>query len=251
MTVVGAGEIKVRAPLPTNPDLSPIAFVEGVTNVRAGEGGAAGDSMRRLVTRGSQILRHRSRALSAQDYEALALQASPGVAAVKVLPKTAADGRSAPGHVTVIILPKSQGPTPQPSSALRRLVREYLTIRAPAGICSDAISVIGPRYLAIGVATTISPRDTKEESAVEKRVHQTLSTFLHPVTGGPEGVGWGFGRGVHLSDIAAVLEGLDGVDYVEELNLLLHGSPQGESVTVPADRIVMAGLFVSVSEPLS
>ena len=38
-----------------------------------------------------------------------------------------------------------------------------------------------------------------------------------------------------------MLEATPGVDYVEELDLLLDGITQGESVSVPMDRIVVAG----------
>jgi hypothetical protein len=72
-------------------------------------------------------------------------------------------------------------------------------------------------------------------------VEQALAGFLHPLTGGPEGVGWPFGRDVYLSDVAAALERTPGVDYVVELSLLLNDTPQGECVAVPADRIVVAG----------
>jgi hypothetical protein len=48
---------------------------------------------------------------------------------------------------------------------------------------------------------------------------------------------------VHLSDIAATLERVAGVDYISELNLLADGTPQGESIAIPPDRIVVAGTF--------
>jgi hypothetical protein len=46
---------------------------------------------------------------------------------------------------------------------------------------------------------------------------------------------------VYLSDIAAVLENVNGVDYIETLSLLADGTPTGEQVYVPAERMVVAG----------
>jgi hypothetical protein len=46
---------------------------------------------------------------------------------------------------------------------------------------------------------------------------------------------------VYLSDVAALLEAVRGVDYVETINLLLGGTPQEESIDVQPDRIVAAG----------
>lgn len=45
----------------------------------------------------------------------------------------------------------------------------------------------------------------------------------------------------YLSDVAALLEALPGVDYVQTLMLMLAGAPQAETVPVPRDRIVVAG----------
>jgi hypothetical protein len=41
--------------------------------------------------------------------------------------------------------------------------------------------------------------------------------------------------------VAAVLERVEGVDYVEKLELLLNGTPQGERVLVAPDGVVVAG----------
>jgi hypothetical protein len=110
--------------------------------------------------------------------------------------------------------------------------------------------VIGPTYLPIGVSALVVPRTLGEAGAVETAVLAALARFLHPLTGGPEGCGWPFGRAVYLSDVAALLEGLDGVDHVEDLNLLLNETPRGERVAVPPGRIVVAGpLRVEMKAP--
>jgi hypothetical protein len=103
------------------------------------------------------------------------------------------------------------------------------------------VAIIGPTYLPIGVEAVVTPRDASEAGLVEDRLREALASFLHPLTGGPEGQGWPFGRDVYLSDMAAIMEAVDGVDYVEELHLLRDDIPQGEQVAVPSDRIVVAG----------
>jgi hypothetical protein len=225
-------------------------FVQGVRNPRAANGGADGESLDEVYSRGPQTLRHRRRALSAQDYEGLAREASPGVAAVRVLPATAPNGRPAPGWVTVIIVPQSHEPQPQPSLELRDAVHTHLLARAPATLAAERLAVIGPTYLPIGVSAAVVPYDLGEAGAVEEVVRSALARFLHPLTGGPEGRGWPFGRAVYLSDVAALLESLEGVDHVEDLNLLLNDTPRGEWIAVPPDRIVVAGaLRVEMKPP--
>ncbi|MEO7146233.1 MAG: hypothetical protein ABI165_22280, partial [Bryobacteraceae bacterium] len=49
------------------------------------------------------------------------------------------------------------------------------------------------------------------------------------------------GRSVYLSDVAAALRGISGLDYVEELALFKDGVLQAGRVAVGLNRIVAAG----------
>jgi hypothetical protein len=219
--------------------LAGIPYVSGVTNPSPAEGGAESESLARVAVRGPQAFRHRERALSAADYESLALEASAGVAVARALPARDAAGHPAPGCVTVIVVPNSQDSRPQPSLEMRRQIQTFLLARAPADL--RALLVIGPTYLPVGVDVVLAPRDLSQAGPIGTLVNQKLQAFFHPLTGGPDGQGWPFGRDVFLSDVAGALHGVAGVDYVQHLDLLLDGIPQGELVAIPPDRIVVAG----------
>jgi hypothetical protein len=161
------------------------------------------------------------------------------VALARALACTDPNGRPAPGWVTVIIVPLSQDPRPTPSVVLLRKVQEFLEARAPSTL--SGVYVAGPSYLAVGVDAVVAPRESSAAGPVATACRQALATFLHPLAGGPTGQGWSFGRNVYLSDVAAVLENVPGVDYISTLELLIDGISQGEVVTVPADHIVAAG----------
>jgi hypothetical protein len=122
---------------------------------------------------------------------------------------------------------------------LKRQVKEYLLARAPAGI--SGIHVTGPVYWPVDVAARLVAANPRDVETVERRVREALLRFLHPQAGGPTGEGWPFGRDVYQSDVAAMLEGVAGVDYVEELQLAHAASPQGERVEVPGRYMVCAG----------
>ncbi len=220
--------------------LGVVPAVQGVFNPKRAEGGADGELVESVRTRAPRTVRHRQQAISLSDYEALAREASPAVAVARVLPTTHPSGREAAGWVRVIIMPQSQDAEPQPSFELRRRVKDYLSARMPASV-AGRISVTGPTYLPIGVEAAIAPLDFGLAGQVFEAAVKVLRDFLHPLTGGPEGQGWPFGRDVFLSDVAAVLEAVPGVDYVQTLNLLLENVPYGERIDVPPDRIVIAG----------
>ncbi|MGB9180937.1 MAG: putative baseplate assembly protein [Pyrinomonadaceae bacterium] len=222
--------------------LAPIAGVQAVSNPKPAEGGADAETLESLSLRGPQTIRHRGRALSPQDYETLTREASTAVAFVRAIPSRAASGRKMPGWVTLLIIPQSEEPRPRPSFGLREQVRKFIEARVSADLAASGhIYVTGPEYLEIDIEATIAPLNVDEAGAVEQRAREALQTFFHPLRGGPEGRGWELGRDVFISDVASVLERVEGVDYVRELSLLLDGALQREQVKVADNRIVVVG----------
>ena len=221
---------------------SAVAGLDSVFNVKAAEGGAERESLENFSRRGRLTLRTSGRALLPEDYEALALEASPAVALARAIPLRNPQGDAEPGWVTVLVLPDSSEPRPWPTYGLREEVREYLEARAAAGMAAPShIYVTGPEYQPVGVDLSVHPLLASESGAVEQRVRVAIEGFLHPLRGGPGGCGWDLGRDVYASDAARVVEDLDGVDYVRELTLFRDREPQGEHLTVPGGRMVMAG----------
>jgi hypothetical protein len=222
--------------------LAPVAGVQAVSNPEPAEGGADAETLEGLSLRGPQTIRHGGRALSAQDYETLTREASTAVAFVRAIPARNPVGRKAPGWVTLLIIPESEEPRPWPSFGLREQVRKFIEARVDATLAGARhVYVTGPEYLEIDIEATIAPVNIDEAGEVEGRARSALAAFFNPLRGGPEGRGWALGRDVFLSDVASILERVEGVDYVKELFLLLDGALQSERVKVADNRIVVAG----------
>lgn len=223
--------------------LGGIPGVQKVFNPRAAEGGADAETIEQCSVRGPLTIRHRGRAITPPDYETLAREASPAVAFVRAIPTRNSSGRPLPGWVTLLIIPQSEDAQPWPSFGLRQHILKYIEERAPADLVgSGQIYVTGPNYLPIDVTATVSPIDPAEAGIVEKAARQALEDFFHPLRGGPDRRGWDLGRDVYVSDVAAVLERVKGVDYVKELTLFVQGNLQGERIPIADDRVVVAGV---------
>jgi len=219
-----------------------VVGVQSVFNPRAAEGGSDGESTTEAIDRCPKTVRHRGRAIAAADYETMAFEASSAVAVARSIPGRNTVGRPVPGWITLMIIPHSQEDRPYPSFGLREEVGAYIAARAPADVAdSGRINVVGPDYFPIDVTATLAPLTISQAGAVEEAANQALADFLHPLRGGPGGNGWDLGRDVYISDVAAVLEGVEGVDFVQELSLGVNGEPQGESIAVPSRAIVVAG----------
>ena len=222
--------------------LTGLAGVEAIFNAAPAEGGSDAETMAAVIRRGPRTIAHRGRGLATVDLETMAREASPAVAVARTLPTLDPARRRRPGWVTLVVVPASEEPRPYPSVGLRDRVRGYIADRGEAGLVSSGrLTVTGPDYFAVDVAATLIPADPAAAGEVESAARAALSAFLHPLSGGPEGEGWEPGRSVYLSDVAAVLERVAGVDAVERLALLSGGVPKGESVAVPPGGTVAAG----------
>ena len=128
-----------------------------------------------------------------------------------------------PGHVTVVVVPTAEEKVvePKPTLALLRDVKDYLNERALANLVGapGQITVKGPDYVGVKVTARVIPKHAEKSDQVSVDIVKSLRRFLHPLRGGPDGSGWAFGRDVYLSEIAAVMEAVEGVDHVSKLHL--------------------------------
>jgi predicted phage baseplate assembly protein len=219
---------------------SGIPYIDGVINYEPAQGGAPRESIDRLKARGSRVLRHRDRAVTAEDLADLAYAASTDVARVVTVSPTFdpynlwidptlsganTDQHEAvnAGRVGVIVAPNVAAARPTPSLGLLRQVRAYLQERRPA---TADVWVAGPEWVRVTVTTAVVPLSIEIADVVNARVRMALDRFLHPLTGGPQGQGWAFGRKPHRSDLLALVEAVEGVDYVRSLNVALEPESQ-------------------------
>jgi hypothetical protein len=219
---------------------SGVGFVESVTNPLEASGGAVSEPLRAARDRSAQLVRHRNRAVSREDFEWLAHEASSEVARARALPLESPAGRGGRGFVGIVIVPHSIDPMPMPSRELSKRVREYLGRRAPAGI-AGGIRVVTPSYVNVGVRAEILPVAADEASRVEARVRARLVRFTHPLTGGRDQRGWQFGESIYLSDVATLIEQTAGVDAVRFLQLMVDSAVYGDRVPVEPDQLIAPG----------
>jgi hypothetical protein len=238
----GGGEQGNRAAATIVELKSGIPYLDGVTNHEPAQGGAPREPIERLQARGPRVLRHRDRAVTAQDLEDLAAAASAEVARVAAIAPafspynlwldpqaptpTPEHAAADAGRMGVIVVPTSAATRPTPSLGLLRRVQAHLQERcAPTA----DLWVAGPEWIAVTVQATVVPRSFEEADTVGDRVRTALERFLHPLTGGPDGQGWAFGRRLHRSDLSALIEAVEGVDHIRALSVTLQ--PETEDAT--------------------
>lgn len=123
---------------------------------------------------------------------------------------------AAPGTVAVVVVPSVPASRPEPTPGLLRTVRAYLSARRTLG---TKLLVVGPRYVEVAVAVSVRTIEGADRNRVTVDVTAELTAFLDPLSGGPAGLGWPFGRDVVRGEVLQVVASVPGVDYVMSLEL--------------------------------
>ena len=198
------------------------------------EGGQDAESLAEAERRIPQLFRHRSRAVTADDYRHLAAEA-PGVRTgrVEVLPRFKPHQRRAnvPGVVSVMVLPRKElrhAPNPRPDRPFLERVHLHLDPLRPV---TTELYVIGCEYVPLALATSIHLAEGAGRDTTTYAVREALRAYLWPLDpGGPTGGGWPLGRRVSDRELEVVIARVPGVQQVVGVNLFrrngdLWGAP--------------------------
>ncbi|MCD6302431.1 MAG: putative baseplate assembly protein [Anaerolineae bacterium] len=204
-----------------------IAYVSRVTNHLPAQGGLDAETLEEAMFRAKSLMRTRYRAVTAEDYEFLARQAFPGrVARVRCLQTPITGGRGgapSPGQVYVMIIPaiheqEAQGYIPLTrlalSDDLRDEVHAYLDERR---LLTTRLQVRQAGFKRVRVHARIVARPGVDHVRLEQDVIAALNRTLNPLVGGPDGTGWPFGRELYLSDLYACIQGVAGIQYIQDV----------------------------------
>ena len=188
-----------------------------------------GSDLNETIRATIMAVRSRYRAITCEDYEFLARQASSQIARAKCDSRRYLDagteaerGEVRPGHVSVIVLPKAEAPDSselpqflQPDRDLLQTVKDYLE---PRRLLTTRLHVVGPSYAPVGAEILVARRADAGDEELKKEIAHKLNTFLAPQPSS-SGEGWPFGRNVYVSELYKLLEAIPGVDHVPAIDL--------------------------------
>jgi predicted phage baseplate assembly protein len=217
---IGGGRRGNVAPRAISIMKSAVPFVTRVENRRAGTGGVDGEDIENAKVRGPLRLRARGRAVTTEDFEQLAHEVAPEIARVRAVP--AGDGADA-GGVRVLLVPTA-------GSQDGRLKFEQLVLSPDTlqkvtdrleecRVIGTRVLVEPPVYRGITVVARLRARPRINPTRLQESALAALYAYFHPITGGPDGTGWPFGRPVNVGEVYSVLQALPGTELVEDARL--------------------------------
>ena len=208
-------------------------YVDKVNNLAPALGGSDAEPLQQVAERVPRQVRHGDRAVTVEDYEDLAQEASPEVARAWCVAPAGA-GPDA-GLVQVVIVPRSTDRRPTPSAELLRRVQDHLAARC----CATArLRVVAPDYLQLTVTAEVGVNSPAAAVAVVAAVQARIEAFLHPLTGGSSGTGWAIGALPRELDFHLLLAHVPGLDHIDALRI---AQAAGEGVIQSGRFLVCAG----------
>ncbi len=225
-----------------------IPYIAHVQNHTAATGGRDAETLDHARMRAAKELSISDRAVTASDFSFHAEQVHSVARAHTVGPGELGQGSPAiqPGTVQVLVVPDIVEPgrwlsTAElvPSDELLAAVTEQIQKRCPLGI---RIQTQAPAYRYVIVeARIVRDRSARiEATALQEAALEALFRFLNPLTGGRRGAGWPFARALYQSELSAVLQQVDGVEFVERIGIRLAETAESTTGATAPERITIA-----------
>lgn len=229
-----------------------IPYIDKVVNHADATGGIDAETIERAQLRAPQLLRSRGRAVTAADYEALTEQlADSRVQRSRCVQPTAGGSSEGPlaGQIYVLLVPKVNHPEGNISPEQLRLpedlrdsVKRYLD---DYRLLTVRVEIREPEYLWVAVDISISASSSADPQRVRQDVEKQLYRYLNPITGGPGGAGWPFGRDLYPSDVYTCLQSIRGIEFIESLHLYVVRSATDRSEITGRFAVPIHGLIAS------
>ena len=216
--------------------ITPLEGVEAAVAALDSDAGAPADDAARVLRFAPARLRHRGRALSAADVEALALQAMPAIA----------QARCITGGAALRLVVVMRGRQIAPARAVQRELERLLLAALPAGFGepgSGLALVIAPpvpRLLRVRAELRVASLDVA--GAVAAAASQALRQHLDPATGADDGLGWPLGAAPDRREIAATLvdtPALAGIETLDLFEITAGGAEAPWPATLNADELAV------------
>jgi len=175
-------------------------------------GGTEQESVEEAFIRFRKDLRVPYTAVTPEDYEKIAM-ATPGLRVARAKALACSEDNS----VTVVVVPFSFSPKPEPSKGFKDTVCQHLDMHR---LITTYVTVTEPDYVEVSVHAAITIKPGYSPENVGNSVKDALNRFLSPIKKASSDNEWPFGRTVYRSEVYEAIEGVEGVDCVVQMSLV-------------------------------
>lgn len=195
-----------------------IGYISEVTNPRAMTGGCDAEMLEEAVKRTSAMIRHQNRAVSARDYEELAMCASRDIQMVKCFAGYDAEGKHVSGAVTLVVLPKQFRQGQMNFTPLKEKIMQYMKSRVSVFLLDNRkFFVVHPEFIEIRLYIELSVGNFNQVFQVKKEILERLEKFLSPAGGQRAEEGWEIGSFPNTMQVQNAISDINGIVYIRNI----------------------------------
>jgi predicted phage baseplate assembly protein len=227
--------------------------VASVTNAKAARGGVDSEPLEAVRQRAALELRGRHRAVTAEDFEHLALEATPRVARAVCVPPD--EGNTTAVYVLPAIHPADRPLSFDELKPEQHVLDEITAYLDERRLLGTNVHVAPVRLKGVSVVAELQTYPLADVERIRSEAEHALYRYLNPLVGGRLeglGTGWDFGRLLNIGELYGLLYAIDGVEYVRLLRLydinLQTGEQAGQSagnhVVLEPDQVIASGRHV-------
>lgn len=206
-----------------------IPFVGNMTNFEPTCGGSNGQSLEAIREIGAKRLKHRGRAVTAEDYEALVLEEFPEVGEVRCFSGRNRNAKAESGCVTIVVKPEEYSEITY-SLALCRRIEEFLIQNAGCvPVAAGQLSVIPARIMRVSAEVTVRIDDYEYSAHTERLIIKAINEMMG------DGCGGKIGCMPTVSGIYSALKRVEHISYISRVLLTGEYYSGSERIIVPLD----------------
>jgi hypothetical protein len=207
-----------------------------VTNPRAAAGGRDAESIEHAIRRGPMELHALNRAVTATDFELLALRTSGALARARAITLKEIWSFAVPGTVQLLLvpaLPDADRPSDRPIPADAFLRQHEAVNRSAIQAAIDRRKPLGTRceiawaqFKTVRVKARVVVSQAERQEDVRKRVMRRLYQTICPLPNDAGSGGWPFGQSLHASGVYQAILSEPSVRYADQVRLIVDEVPR-------------------------
>jgi hypothetical protein len=214
-----------------------------VTNPAPATGGRAAESLENAMIRAPQELHSLERAVTARDFERVAIHASGAIARARAFTSADVWRHAQPGTVEVLMVPHVPEEL-RTGAVTDALMRQYATpeARLHAQQSLDERRPLGTRvtagwvrYKTVRVRARVVIRRGEDPGRTRDHLLERLHALITPLPAPGNPTGWRFGDSLRIGQVYDMLLAEPGVRYADGVQLVVDAAPDADVTAIARD----------------
>lgn len=125
------------------------------------------------------------------------------------------------GHISIVVVPEKNQVNQIEVNQIENLYQNLFKFLEQRRLLTTRLHIVKADYVSVTIEAELVLEDGAQAEKIKKKANDEVEMFFDPLKSGKywQAQGWPFGKSIYLSELYKLLDDLEGVDYVENLQL--------------------------------